>query len=61
MLASGSVLCVLIVLFGICCFASAVFRSTMFFLNMRLYHYLLKVPNLFHEDQCIRLLVASII
>ena len=41
---------ILIVLFGMCCFASAVIRSIMF-LHMRLYHYLLKVPSWFHEDR----------
>ena len=39
---------ILIVLFGICCFASAVIRSIML-LHVRLYHYLLKVPRWFHE------------
>ena len=41
---------ILIVLFGMCCFASTVIRSIMFF-HMRLYHYLLKVPSWFHENR----------
>ena len=41
---------ILIVLFGMCCFASVVIRSIMF-LHMRLYRYLLKVPSWFHEDR----------
>ena len=41
---------ILIVLFGMCCFASAVIRSIMF-LHMHLYHYLLKVPSWCHEDR----------
>ena len=41
---------ILIVLFGICCFASSVNRSIKF-LHMHLYHYLLKVHSWFHEDR----------
>ena len=42
---------ILIVLFGMCCFASAVIRSIMFFAYASISLSLLKVPSWFHEDR----------